>query len=103
MALVPPLAALIALLSISDGTIWLCSVLALIRLQWQGARMIRDSRQLVADAMDHGQIESRSVKKFTAWVDDLPRFVTTLAERRNPPPGHEFVSRVRRGTRGSRG
>ncbi|MGB2695704.1 MAG: hypothetical protein WBD55_11045 [Dehalococcoidia bacterium] len=90
MALVPPLVALIALLAVSDNVAWFCLLFALLPLQWPGASMVRESRQLIADAMDYGQIESPSVRKFAAWVDDLPRFVTTLAERRDPPPGLEF-------------
>lgn len=90
ISLGPPLAGLIILLAISSGIAFLLFLLALIPLQWQGAHLVRQSRLLVANAMEYGQAESPSAKKFATWVDDLPVFVKSLPEKQSPPRGLEF-------------
>lgn len=73
LAVVPPALALIVLLALQVSVFWLVAVLGVILLFVQGLQRESDSRKMVSDAIYFGRIESSSVKRYEAWVDnELP-------------------------------
>jgi hypothetical protein len=74
LAVVPPLAATTVLLAVLqtppwEHLLWFVALLAVFPLYFQGIRREQDSKKLIADAIDVGQIEAPSLTKFDAWLN----------------------------------
>jgi hypothetical protein len=79
MAVVPPLLALTALLTLRASPWWLLLIPAVATLCLQGLQKELDSRKLIADATRIGRVGSSSVSKFSKWVDEaLPEQIDRL-------------------------
>jgi hypothetical protein len=77
-AVVPPLFALLILLTTMQSSFWLLGIPAVVVLFSQGILRETDSRKVIADAIDRGLIESSASKKFAAWVDTLPKRIESI-------------------------
>lgn len=71
LAVIPPLLALTALLTISGSLWWLSTLPAIAVLFVQGVRKEVDARKGIADALSYGRIPSSSAAKFDQWVEKL--------------------------------
>ncbi|GAB3228700.1 hypothetical protein [Mycolicibacterium hippocampi] len=72
LALVPPIAAITVLLSISHTPIWLCLFVALIIIAAQGLDREHKFQTLMDGALRQGQIIAQSIEEFKSWVDTIP-------------------------------
>jgi hypothetical protein len=71
LAVVPPLIALICVLTALSSSWWLMALPLTIVLLDQGVRRELDSRNLISNAILRGNIKSASVERLRHWVDSL--------------------------------